>query len=157
MATVNVTVTNVRAYSNKDAIRYRVSFKEQIDAIVKKDDGTYAEGVVDYIDFVPRVLIAQAINYVDGLAYIYGKRKEQGLRNGDAAGFTAADLTLIVAGATFELERTKFSAGEEYVDADGEVAGTHDHDGYNTTITNVILSEKAQSRIDKVLEKALGL
>lgn len=157
MTQVKVTVTNVRAYSNKDAIRYRVSFKEQIDAIVKKDDGTYAESVVDYIDFVPRVLIAQAINYLDGLAYIYGKRKEQGLRNGDSAGFTAADLTLIVAGATFELERTKFAAGEEYVDSDGEVAGTHDHDGYNTTITNVILSEKAQSRIDKVLERALGL
>ena len=157
MTTVNVTVTNVRAYSNNDAIRYRVSFKEQIDAIVKKDDGTYAEGVVDYIDFVPSVLIAQSINYVDGLAYIYGKRKEQGLRNGDSAGFTAADLTLIVAGATFELERTKFAAGEEYANADGEIVGTHDHDGYNTNIVGITLSEKAQARIDKVLEKALGL
>ena len=157
MTTVNVTVTNVRAYSNNDAIRYRVSFKEQIDAIVKNDNGEYVPGTVDYIDFVPSVLIAQSINYVDGLAYIYGKRKEQGLRNGDSAGFTAADLTLIVAGATFELERTKFTAGEEYADADGNTVGTHEHDGYNTNIVGITLSGKAQARIDKVLEKALGL
>lgn len=157
MATINVTVTNVRAYSNNDSIRYRVSFKEQIDAIVKNDNGDYVSGTVDYIDFVPSVLIAQSINYVDGLAYIYGKRKEQGLRNGDSAGFTAADLTLIVAGATFKLERTKFAAGEEYTNADGEIVGTHDHDGYNTNIVGITLSEKAQARIDKVLEKALGL
>ena len=157
MTQVKVTVTNVRAYSNNDAIRYRVSFKEQIDAIVKNDNGDYVPGTVDYIDFVSSVLIAQSINYVDGLAYIYGKRKEQSLRNGDSAGFTAADLTLIVAGATFELERTKFAAGEEYANADGEIVGTHDHDGYNTNIVGVTLSEKAQARIDKVLEKALGL
>lgn len=157
MTQVKVTVTNVRAYSNNDAIRYRVSFKEQIDAIVKNDNGDYVPGTVDYIDFVSSVLIAQSINHVDGLAYIYGKRKEQSLRNGDSAGFTAADLTLIVAGATFELERTKFAAGEEYANADGEIVGTHDHDGYNTNIVGVTLSEKAQARIDKVLEKALGL
>lgn len=157
MATVNVTVTNVRVYSNGDTIRYRVSFKEQIDAIVKNDDGSYAEGKVDYVDFIPKVLIAQCINCIDGLAYIYGKRKEQGLRNGNGEGFTAADLTLIVAGATFELERDKFEEGDEYADANGVIVGTHDHSGYSTSIIAVELTEKAQSRIDKVLDKALGL
>lgn len=157
MTQVNITVTNVRAYSNNDAIRYRVSFKEKIDAIVKNDTGDYIDGKVDYIDFVPSVLIAQCIQHIEGLAFIYGNSKEQGLRNGNDAGFTAAHLTLIVAGATFKLERDKFAEGDEYTDMNGDIVGTHGHAGYNTNIVGITLTEKAQSRVDKVLDKALGI
>lgn len=157
MGTINVTVKNVRAYSHNDVIRYRVTFKEQIDAIIRNSDNEYVDGQVDYIDFVPSVLIAQAINLVDGLAYIYGKKKEQGMRNGNDAGFTAADLTLIVSGATFKLERTRFEAGEEYSDVNGEIIGTHDNAGYRTEIADITLTDKAQARIDRVLDAALGL
>lgn len=157
MGTIKVTVTNVRAYANEDAIRYRVSFKEKIGAIVKDADGEYVDGQVDYIDFVPSVLIAQCIQHIEGLAFIYGNNKEQGLRNGNDAGFTAAHLTLIIAGATFKLERDKFAEGDEYADANGIIIGTHDHAGYNTNIVDVTLTEKAQARIDKVLDKALGI
>jgi hypothetical protein len=157
MATINVTVTNVRAYANNDAIRYRVSFKEKIDAIVKNDAGEYVDGQVDYIDFVPSVLIAQCIQHIEGLAFIYGNSKEQGLRNGNDAGFTAAHLTLIVAGATFELERDKFAEGDEYADTNGDIIGTHGHAGYDTKIVGITLTEKAQARVDKVLDKALGI
>lgn len=157
MATIKVTVSNVRAYANEDSIRYRVSFKEKIDAIVKDVDGEYVDGQADYIDFVPSVLIAQCIQHIEGLAFIYGNSKEQGLRNGNDAGFTAAHLTLLVAGATFSLERDKFAAGDEYADADGNVVGTHDHAGYSTDIVGITLTEKAQARIDKVLDKALGI
>lgn len=157
MTQVKVTVTNVRAYSNNDAIRYRVSFKEKIDAIVKDADGEYVDGQVDYIDFVPSVLIAQCIQHIEGLAFIYGNNKEQGLRNGNDAGFTAAHLALVVAGATFKLERDKFAEGDEYANIDGEIIGTHGHAGYNTDIVGITLTEKAQARIDKVLDKALGI
>lgn len=157
MGTINVTVKNVRAYSHNDVIRYRVTFKEQIDAIVRNGDNEYVDGQVDYIDFVPSVLIAQAINFVDGLAYIYGKKKEQGMRNGNDSGFTAADLTLIVSGATFKLERTRFEVGEEYSDANGEIIGTHDNAGYRTEIVDITLTDKAQARVDRVLDAALGL
>lgn len=157
MTQVKVTVTNVRAYANNDAIRYRVSFKEKIDAIVKNDAGEYVDSQVDYIDFVPSVLIAQCIQHIEGLAFIYGNSKEQGLRNGNDAGFTAAHLTLIVAGATFELERDKFAEGDEYADTNGDIIGTHGHAGYNTDIVSITLTEKAQSRVDKVLDKALGI
>lgn len=157
MGTIKVTVSNVRAYANNDTIRYRVSFKEKIDAIVKNDAGDYVEGQVDYIDFVPSVLIAQCINHIEGLAFIYGSNKEQGLRNGNDAGFTAAHLTLVIAGATFVLERDKFAEGDEYADANGVLIGTHDHAGYGTDIVGITLTEKAQARIDKVLDKALGI
>lgn len=157
MGTINVTVANVRAYANDDSIRYRVSFKEKIDAIVKNADGEYVDGQVDYIDFVPSVLIAQCINQIEGLGFIYGSNKEQGLRNGNDAGFTAAHLTLIVAGATFELQRERFEEGEEYADMNGAVIGTHGHAGYSTDIVGITLTEKSQARIDKVLDKALGI
>lgn len=157
MATVKVTVTNVRAYANEDSIRYRVSFKEKIDAIIRNTDGEYVDGQVDYIDFVPSVLIAQCIQHIEGLAFIYGNNKEQGLRNGNDSGFTAAHLTLIVAGATFKLERDKFAEGEEYADTNGVIIGTHDHAGYSTDIVGITLTEKSQARIDKVLDKALGI
>ena len=157
MGTVKVTVKDVRAYAQNDVMRYRMSFVENIDAIVKNDNGDYVEGKANYIDFVPSVLLAQCMSCVDGLAYLYGRRKEQGLRDGNDAGFTAADLTIIISGAKMELKRIKFVAGEEYANADGEIVGTHDHDGYSTEVVTVTLTEASQARMNRVIDKALGL
>ena len=81
MATINAKVQNIRVYSNGDSIRYRVTFDQPFNAIARNADGEYIEAQVDYIDFVPRVLIAQCLSIIEGLDLMYTKKKEQGLRN----------------------------------------------------------------------------
>lgn len=156
MATVNAKVQNIRVYSNGDSIRYRVTFDQEFTAIVRNADGDYVESEVDYIDFVPRVLIAQCLSCVEGLDILYTKKKEQGLRNDASSGFGAAELQVVLRGAKITLERTKFEAGSEYADADG-VVQTHEHSGYQTTITNIVVSDKIQARLDALADSILGL
>lgn len=156
MTTINAKVIAIRVYSNGDSIRYRVQFDSSFDAIVKNADGEYVDGQVDYIDFVPRHLIAVCLNLVEGLDLMYTKKKEQGLRNDGASGFGAAELNVVLRNAKITLEREKFEAGSEYPDADG-VVFTHEHAGYNTSITNIKVTEKIQAKLDALIDKMFEL
>lgn len=156
MATIEAKVLNIRVYSNGDSIRYRVTFDQQFSAIVRNADGDYVESQVDYIDFIPRVLIAQCLSIIEGLDLMYTKKKEQGLRNDGQGGFGAAELQVVLRNAKITLERTKFTAGEEYADADG-VAQTHEHDGYNTKVTDIKVTERIQAKLDALIDKMFDL
>lgn len=156
MATVSAKVQNIRVYSNGDSIRYRVTFDNVFDAITRNTDGEYVESQVDYIDFIPRVLIAQCLSIIEGLDLMYTKKKEQGLRNDGQGGFGAAELQVVLRGAKITMERTKFEAGSEYTDADG-VVQTHEHTGYNTSITDVVVTERIQIKLDALIDKMFDL
>lgn len=156
MATISAKVQNIRVYSNGDSIRYRVTFDQSFNAIARNADGDYVETQVDYVDFVPRVLIAQCLNIIEGLDLMYTKKKEQGLRNGGDGGFGAAELQIVLRGAKVTMERTKFEVGDEYADADG-VVKTHEHAGYNTAITDVVVTERVQSKLDTIIDKMFEL
>lgn len=156
MATINAKVQNIRVYSNGDSIRYRITFDQSFDAIIRNADDEYVETQVDYIDFIPRVLIAQCLNIIEGLDLMYTKKKEQGLRNDGNGGFGAAELQVVLRGAKITMERNKFEAGSEYADADG-VAQTHEHTGYNTTITDIVVTERIQSKLDTLIDKMFDL
>ena len=54
------------------------------------------------------------------------------------------------------MERTKFEAGSEYADADG-VVQTHEHAGYNTSITDVVVTERIQAKLDALIDKMFDL
>lgn len=153
--TINAKVESVRVYSNGDNIRYRIGFDTQFDAFVKKDDD-YVEGQVDYIDFVPRHIIAVVLNSVPGTDIIYAQAKEQGLRNDNSSGFGAAQLSIILRDAKMVLEREKFEAGSEYTDADGVVC-THEHDGYNTEISSITVTDRVRDKLERLMDKMIGL
>lgn len=151
-------IKSVQVYGTGDsAIRYRVALDVAINAI-KKDLNTdqYIEAQVDYIDFVPRVLIAQCINQIDGLDLMYTKKKEQGLRNDNAAGFGAAELQVLLRGAKLDIERTKFVAGSEYTDKDDNVQ-VHENAGYNTNIIKIKVSDRVQTKLDDMIDKVFDL
>lgn len=156
MATINAKIQNIRVYSNGDSIRYRVTFDQSFDAIARNANGEYVETQVDYIDFVPRVLIAQCLSVIEGLDLMYTKKKEQGLRNDANGGFGAAELQVVLRGAIVTMDRNKFEAGSEYADADG-VAKTHEHAGYNTTLINVVVTERIQAKLDALIDKMFDL
>ena len=156
MATINAKIQNIRVYSNGDSIRYRVTFDQSFDAIARNANGEYVETQVDYIDFVPRVLIAQCLSIIEGLDLMYTKKKEQGLRNDANGGFGAAELQVVLRGAKVAMDRNKFEAGSEYADADG-VAKTHEHAGYNTTLINVVVTERIQAKLDALIDKMFDL
>lgn len=156
MANVEAKVLNIRVYSNGDSIRYRVTFDQSFDAIVRNAEGEYVETQVDYIDFVPRVLIAQCLSIIEGLDLMYTKKKEHGLRNDGQSGFGAAELQVVLRGAKVKLDRNKFEAGSEYADANG-IVQTHEHAGYNTSITDVVVTERIQAKLDTLIDKMFDL
>ena len=161
-STVNVNnefttkVKSIRVYSNGDSIRYRVTFDQSFDAIGKNEDGNYVDTQVDYIDFVPRHIIAQCLNIIEGLDLMYTKKKEQALRNEGQGGFGAAELQVILRNAKITLVRTKFEAGSEYTDSDGDVQ-THEYAGYDTNIKDIVVTERVQARLDKLMDSVFEI
>lgn len=156
VSVINVVVKAVRVYSTGDNVRYRVQFDSPFQGYAKDMNGNYNLTEIDYIDFVPSVLIAQCLNIVEGLDILYTKKKEAGLRSNGVTGFGAAELQAVLRNAKMQLERRHFSAGEEYVTSDGEVR-THDHDGYSTSIVDIRVTERIQTKLDDMLDKMLEI
>lgn len=155
MATITAKVLNVRVYANGDSIRYRVTFDQLFDAIARNAKGEYVETQVDYIDFVPRAMIAQCLSVVEGLDLLYTKKKEQELRNNGQGGFGAAELQVVLRDAKATMERTKYEAGSEYTDVDG-VVHTHEYAGYNTSFSDVVVTDRIQAKLDALSDKVFG-
>lgn len=150
---VSTSVKNVQVFGAGDsALRYRVTFDTMFTAMKKNyETEEYEEAQVDYIDFVPRVLIAQVINLVPGVDVMYTKKKEQGLKNDNGTGFGAAELQVILRGSKLKIERTKFDVGSEYTTADGKVE-VHENAGYNTNITEIKVSDRIQGKLDDIID-----
>lgn len=156
MATVSAKVVrvNVRAFDerNEDAkIRYRVEFDTTFTGITKVD-GEYVEAEINYIDFVPRFLIANCLQQVNGLEYMYNKKKERGARAGRGNDFGAAELGVILRDALFHMTREKQLAGSEYADSDGVVC-VREHDRYETVIDSIEVTDKIQDKLDKLIDE----
>lgn len=158
VGTMTVEAKNVTVYSSgDDRIRYRVNIGQSIDAIARdRDSGEYVEKQVDYIDFVPSVIIAQLLSQVEGLDIMFTKKKEQSLRAGTDSGFGAAELQVVLRGAKLTIERSKFEAGDEYTTQAGETF-VHENAGYNTNITGVKVSERIQRNLDKLIDSMFDL
>ena len=155
MATIEAKILNVSVNAFEGEIKYHVRFDKSFEAIIKDDNDNYVDGNADYVDFIPRVLIAQALELVPNLSIMYNMMKESALRNGDKNTFGATQLSIILCDAEVILEREKHEAGEEYTNADGDTA-TLEHDCYFTTIKEIKVTDKATKVLDRVLDKALG-
>lgn len=154
---IELSVKSIRVYSANDDIRYRVQLSKAIEGIkydANVDDFIKTE--IDYIDFVPRVLIAQCLEQIAGLDVVYTKKKEEALRGGGGSGFGAAELQSVLRDAKVTLERTAHVAGQEYTKSNGDVA-TYEHDGYDTSIKSIELAPKMQAMLDKVIENMFVL
>lgn len=156
VSVINVVVKAVRVYSTGDNVRYRVQFDSPFQGYAKDMNDNYNLTEINYIDFVPSVLIAQCLNIVEGLDILYTKKKEAGLRSNGITGFGAAELQAVLRNAKMKLERRHFSTGEEYVTSDGEVR-THEHDGYSTSIVDIRVTERVQTKLDDMLDKMLEI
>lgn len=156
MATITVVAKNIRVYSNCDEVRYCISFDQSFEAIARNADDEYVESEVDYITFVPKVLIGQCCGIIEGLEFLHAKKKEQALRAGTTGGLGVAELNHILRNAIMTLERERFEAGEEYVDADN-VIRTHEHAGYRTTIVDIKVTDKVQEKLDAMMDSVFSI
>lgn len=151
--TINAKIVSVRCYDGEDGIMYRVTLDKSFDAIVRQKD-EFIDGVVNYVDFKPSVFIAQIINHIEDLGIIYSHQKEKCLVTGGEP-FTAAILGAYINGSDITIERTRFAAGEEYTDRNGATL-VHEHDGYNTEIVAIKVSDKGQARMERKIDAILG-
>lgn len=150
------TIVAIRVMAWGNSIHYRVEFKESFVGIAKDSLGNYSETEVNYVDFTPQHLIAVVLSLVEGANLLYLKKKEQGLRSEGVSAFGAAELSVLLRGATVELNRQRFEAGDEYVDKDGNVL-VHEHAGYNTGIDDIRVSSRIQEKLDALADSILGL
>lgn len=155
--TIVAKVKSVKVNSDADNIRYTVQFDTMFDAITRnRETEEFEENKVDYIAFVPSVLIAQSLELVEGLDLMYTKKKETALRNDQSNGFGATELHVVLRNAKIEFTRTRFEQGDEYTTRDGEVF-THEYAGYNTDITKIVVTEKIQNKLDDLLDSIFEL
>lgn len=153
MSTIDTTVKSIRLVNTENGVYYRTEFNSEFDAVVN-NNGTYAEGKVNYINFAPKALIAQVLANVAGADILYARRHESAVRNG-TADFGVAELSAILRNAKISLEREKFEAGSEY-EINGETH-THEFAGYNTQITSIEVSERVAHQMDALTDSVLSI
>ena len=152
---IAVKFNSMRVYSNGDDIRYRAVLDRPIAGIrVNRETGEYEETNVDYIDFVPRVIIAQVIEQDSIVGTLFNKKKEQGLRGGNNAGFGVAELSMLLDGATVTIERVRHNAGDEYETSDGGI-GVYEHVGYSTQIVDIKFTDDVNAMLKQFRNKLL--
>lgn len=146
---VKTTIKSVRLVEYAEYTRFRVTFGSAFTGI-KKIDGEYVEGDVDYVEFVPRAFIAQVLDKVGDLEPMYSHQKERATMNNEKFSF-GAPLNVVLKDASVVLERAFFAAGEEYTMADGSIA-VHAYDGYTTRLVDVKITDRAQKLLDKFID-----
>lgn len=151
METYKVKFQRICVYSHVDDIRYRIIFDKFIPGYKIDADGQVFKTTVNYIDILSSALIAQTIRCIPNLGIIHAYLVEKNLREtGKRIGINAAQLQAYLTDADVTLERTEFHPGEEYTTIDGEVC-IHKFDGYTTNITNIVVSENAESIGDRII------
>lgn len=153
MSTITTTIKSIRVANINDSVVYRIEFADSFPAIIKQNN-QYIQSDANYINFSPRALIAQVISCIPGVDTLYTKKHETAIRTG-SADFGAAELTAVLRNAKIEIERTQFAAGEEYV-VDGETR-VHEYDGYSSQIISIIVTERVQSLLDKIIDSVLSI
>lgn len=151
METYKVKFQRIGVYSNMDDIRYRVMLNKFIPGYKIDADGQVFKTTVNYIDILSSALIAQTIRCIPNLGIIHAYLVEKNLREtGKRIGINAAQLQAYLTNADVTLERTEFHPGEEYTTIDGEVC-VHKFDGYTTNITDIVVTENAESIGDRII------
>ena len=155
MATITVTFQRMTSFVSNEKVMYRLMFKESFDGIIKDENGDYVESSVAHVDVQPSYLHGVVMSQHPAVGILYQKRKDAATRNNTSVDFGTAELSVIFRDATFDIERTKFVAGEEYTTSDGETF-QHEFDGYNTNIVEIHVSDKVQKKLDEIEDKVLG-
>jgi hypothetical protein len=152
---LNLTFKTIRVYHDaNDNILYRVTFNEEFPAYIKISSGEYVKAEVNYIDFRPRVLIAQLLEHVDNLHIIYTKKQETAIRSNHTSGFGAAEIGAVLTKAGITIHRMEFAKGEEYTDSDGEIA-VHEYNGYSTSIVAVDVCDNVKNILQQAATNLL--
>ena len=144
-------VTRIKSLSFiQDSNNYVVEFTNDFDAIIKNGD-KYEDGRTNRITFNSRYFKYLVLNLIPDLAIIYEDAREKADANDEAFVFTCAKLSKYLQNAKIKLVRTKFNAGDEYVDQNGEVH-THNNAGYDTVVDDIILDPKGEKRLERDID-----
>lgn len=151
METYKVKFQRIGVYSHIDDVRYRIILDKFIPGYKIDAEGKVVKTTVNYIDILPKALIAQTIRCIPDLGILHAYLVEKNLRaTGKRIGISAAQLQAYLIDADVTLERAEFHPGEEYTTIDGEVC-IHKFDGYATNITDIVITANAKSIADRVI------
>ena len=144
-------VVGVRIRTNDETgeIRYRLMFADTFAGkVYNHTTHEYESADINYLDLPPFVVVAQIIQHIPNFDVFYTKKKES--KNG----FGAAELGYVLRDADVTLVRNKFLVGEEYTTNDGKVA-VHDHEGYSSAITKVIVTKAIAERLQRFVDDTI--
>ena len=149
--TEQVIVTRIKSLSFiQDSNNYVVEFTNDFDAIIKNGD-KYEDGRTNRITFNSRYFKYLVLNLIPDLAIIYEDAREKANANDETFVFTCAKLSKYLQNAKIKLVRTKFNAGDEYVDQNGEVH-QHSNSGYDTVVDDITLDAKGEKRLERDID-----
>lgn len=156
MSTISTQIKNITVNTFDGNISYSVTFKDSFDGIQKDNDGVYADAQIDTILFTRKQLIKLLIDVIPNLNSVYSFFKEQAALKKEPNKFGAAHITALLNGATIDLVRTRFEAGDEYMDDEG-IMQQHSNAGYNTAFSKVELSDTGQKFFTMLYSAILGI
>lgn len=156
MSTISTQIKNITVDVYEGSVSYSVTFKDSFDGIRKSNDGIYADAQIDTITFTRKQLIKLLIDVIPNLNSVYSFFKEQAALKEETNKFGAAHIIALLDGATIDLVRTRFEAGDEYMDDKG-VMRQHTNAGYNTAFGKVELSDAGQKFFIMLYNAILGI
>lgn len=140
-----VTLKRVQVFENENAANVQLVINEQIDGFVRKVDNGVVEYVADKVSTISvgrSALTAQLCEVSDDIA-MYRACIDHA--------FGQKEFGLLLTGATLTIERELHSEGEVYGQDEDGTDLAYQRDCYTTTITDVKLSARSQSILDKAL------
>lgn len=145
MAQYVINLKRIQVFENEQAANVQLVFTENIDGFKKVvNDGVveYLEEQVNTISIGKSALTAMLCDTCDDIAMY---------RSTIDHSFGQKEFGLILTGAVLTIERERHAAGEVYGQDDDGTDLAYQRDCYTTEITDVKLSARSQSILDKAL------
>ena len=140
--TIVATVQSVTLFNEEFGGKLHVVIDKKLKGFVRQDDGTFADGEVDFINLNTKAATAQLCAVNDDIATFRGIK---------CHAFNQARWSTLLRGATITFNYTLHSAGEVLEGAEDAL----EHDVYIVDIIKCILTQRSLDLIDKVVMAAM--
>lgn len=142
METIVATVKNVMLNNEELGGKLRLTLDKKLKGFKRKDDGTFEQADVDFINIAASAATAQLCAINDSIAEFRGAKRH---------GFNQAQWNAVLRGAQITFNYNLLKAGDKREGSDEAL----DHDTYDVTFVKCMVSQRGLDMIDRVLIAAM--
>ena len=142
METIVATVKNVMLFNKEAGSKLRLTLDKKLKGFKLKDDGTFEQADVDFINISASAATAQLCSINDSIAEFRGAKQQA---------FNQAQWNVVLRGAQITFNYTLLKAGDKREGSEEAL----DHDTYDVTFVKCMVTPRALDMIDRVLIAAM--